>query len=368
MNIRLKQHYTLLIAMLFAVTAWGAYVIAVLSSHQLETVKFSVENGGAVASAVSHVLYHSPLGSTYHDIQKILDQSASTAHGISLVATTHIDKQDFKRVAGSDGIALNLIYTLGMQLFGVNINAIFFIFATFLLIAHLAYTACFYDHRFILAPISLFSLTLMVFMPIVTNPTIAEHVPIAGYRYFTVLAALPMMHVLLWLADDGRQTMNVLSVVCLILQVIIISLCGFVAKSSAYAFIAICIFSCISYYHERKNKPTLTMLLKKIAAITIVLIIFSISFYHITPRAYKNAGAVTDAVWHRVWISLGVNPNWPFDNIKMLYQDCEATSRGKISKGLQPGNVDSNGSCVWDLYVKKYPHALADDKFAAEKY
>ncbi|EKD53794.1 MAG: hypothetical protein ACD_60C00152G0001, partial [uncultured bacterium] len=30
--------------MLFAVTAWGAYVIAVLSSHQLETVKFSVEN------------------------------------------------------------------------------------------------------------------------------------------------------------------------------------------------------------------------------------------------------------------------------------------------------------------------------------
>src|SRR3990167_4461528 len=156
MNIRLKQHYTLLIAMLFAVTAWGAYVIAVLSSHQLETVKFSVENGGAVASAVSHVLYHSPLGSTYHDIQKILDQSASTAHGISLVATTHIDKQDFKRVAGSDGIALNLIYTLCMQLFGVNINAIFFIFATFLLIAHLAYTACFYDHRFILAPISLF--------------------------------------------------------------------------------------------------------------------------------------------------------------------------------------------------------------------
>jgi hypothetical protein len=87
--------------------------------------------------------------------------------------------------------------------------------------------------------------------------------------------------------------------------------------------------------------------------------IFSILFYTSIPAAYKKAGVSTDNLWHRVWISLGIHPEWPFQEMKEKYIDCTGFVDGKTGfvdgkKGLHSGIIDPNGWCVWSRYLKQH--------------
>jgi hypothetical protein len=60
---------------------------------------------------------------------------------------------------------------------------------------------------------------------------------------------------------------------------------------------------------------------------------------------YLLRGRVFGHVWHRAFISLALHPEWPFGNLREVY-DCTEF----IPQGLNRIHADDNGMCVWWAY------------------
>ena len=65
-----------------------------------------------------------------------------------------------------------------------------------------------------------------------------------------------------------------------------------------------------------------------------------------TLPAYVQTGRVFGVVWHRAFVSLWLHPEWPFGNLREVY-DCTKA----IPEGLAHENIDRNGHCVWVVYA-----------------
>jgi hypothetical protein len=59
-------------------------------------------------------------------------------------------------------------------------------------------------------------------------------------------------------------------------------------------------------------------------------------------------------VWHRIFVSLGLSPEWPFGNVSKIY-DCTHY----IPEGLVNGPEDRNGHCIMWTYA--VAHHIPDD-------
>jgi hypothetical protein len=57
---------------------------------------------------------------------------------------------------------------------------------------------------------------------------------------------------------------------------------------------------------------------------------------------YLRYGRVFANVWHRAFVSLSIHPDWPFGNLREVY-DCTKV----IPEGLTRRLHDPNGECVW---------------------
>lgn len=349
-------------ALILMLISWAMYTYTVFASKHLEQVQFNVERG-IIATTVSHILYHSRFSAGYIDVYNEINASPVTKNNIELARSQGIVSKQIRPLAGPDGFALIFIYNLAMQLFGVNIYSIFWIFSILLLISHAIYTIRFNDYRFIFVPLSLLALTLMVFTPYVTDDYISSQVPIGGYRYFTILAAVPTIHVLFELWDV--RNISALAFFCLSVQTILIGLSNFVAKSGAYSWVALILFSLIYLYNKRQDRHSLNLFKKKLVFIFSILMIFSLVFYIAIPKAYKHYGVATDNVWHRVLISLGMHPEWPFQDIKEKYKNC--SDDYGVHKGLTSVREDWNGNCIWSQYIKEHPNNDPNDQGKAEK-
>lgn len=64
-------------------------------------------------------------------------------------------------------------------------------------------------------------------------------------------------------------------------------------------------------------------------------------------RDYLGAGRFTETIWHRIFVSLGINPEWPFGNLREVY-DCPPYMV------LVPGTEDRNGHCTFFAYAIKH--------------
>jgi hypothetical protein len=60
---------------------------------------------------------------------------------------------------------------------------------------------------------------------------------------------------------------------------------------------------------------------------------------------YLRYGRVFGHVWHRAFVSLAIHPDWPFGNLREVY-DCTKF----VPRGLNRINADDNGMCVWWAY------------------
>jgi hypothetical protein len=72
-------------------------------------------------------------------------------------------------------------------------------------------------------------------------------------------------------------------------------------------------------------------------------------------RGYLADGRFTETVWHRIFVSLGLSPTWPFGNLRQVY-NCE----NQVSSGLVNGPDDRNGLCVWLVYARN--HRISSDQ------
>src|SRR5262249_32200249 len=102
-----------------------------------------------------------------------------------------------------------------------------------------------------------------------------------------------------------------------------------------------------SIWLQRRDRPALRAILQKAAVLVTVGLTFYLGEKLLIPSNYQALGMVSDTVWHRAFIGLGVHPDWPFGDLAAV-TDCTP----ELPSGLVPGLSDSNGHCVYVAAVK----------------
>jgi hypothetical protein len=192
--------------------------------------------------------------------------------------------------------------------------------------------------------VSFLALTLMLCTPLVWEPGIVGQIPIGGIRYFSLLAVVPAFHIVLDLVDrvesnaaKKRDTM------LLAVQTIILVFSVLVRGSAASVAGPILFVGLIKVWRSRGNRNEWRSLRRKAAIIAMVAAVFVGLLLAVFPSRYLRDGRVTTVFWHRVVVSLGINPAWPFGNLREVYH-CE---NGGLPDGLVPGAGDGNAGCIW---------------------
>jgi hypothetical protein len=88
--------------------------------------------------------------------------------------------------------------------------------------------------------------------------------------------------------------------------------------------------------------------LAKIGVLAVGLAVVTFAIDVTAPDAYRQDGRVTANFWHRLIISLGMHPQWPFGDFASRYPLC-AHSDGA---SLGPGVSDQTGNCIWLQHVR----------------
>jgi hypothetical protein len=239
-----------------------------------------------------------------------------------------------------------------MRLFGPHLISLPLFTLGLMAISAATFLWRFRDDRSAVVTVTFFSLTLMLCTPLVSDPGIAGQIPIGGTRYFSLLAILPAFHLGLELSDGQGQTRGIkgLRVLLLAVQVVLLVLAILVRGSAVSLVGPILLVGLVKVWRNRGNRIELRSLRRKATVIAVVGAVFVGSLLVALPSPYVRDGRVTTVFWHRAVISLGVNPAWPFGNLREIY-DCKV---GDIPEGVIAGVVDRNGHCIWWDYLVKH--------------
>ena len=356
-----------------AIGSFIVYAVAVMALREHRHSEYKAE-AFELAAAVSNVVYGAPIGTIYSGllqpfvykpipVQQALQETAGgrSETGPLLMANP----------VGS-GISYTVITTLAMRLFGLQLSSLTFALLSLMAISVFAFLLRYRDDRVFVVPLYFFSLTIMLFSPLMTDTFLRDQIPIGGIHYFTLLAILPALHVFWEIAEPAKSDAKarlgnfiLLGVQILVLTVVILARgsAGYLVGALAVAFFAV--------LEARRRHPTeVRNLLRKGAFIAVLSAVLGASFYLSVPQAYKESGRTTGLLWHRVVLSLGANPAWPFGNLRDVYSACMPYHPPQYAtpQGLVPGIRDWNGQCIWEAYALAHgvsPAEMIDEIYSA---
>jgi hypothetical protein len=346
---------------LLAAGSFVIYALAILVLHQERTNPFLAERG-SLAAAVSSVVYHTPLGTADASVVALLrDWQTPIASALKKATQADASPRSLMQKGGADGngIGYVVLATLAMHLFGPHPSSPILLMLVLMGISAAAFSWRFGDERALLVPLYFFSLTLMLFTPLVWDPNTAVGIPIGGIRYFALVAILPAFHLACEQADltEPEPRIGQRTFLPLAMQVFILVAAILTRTSSAYLLGAIGVVWLLGLWRNRSDGFRVRrQLLSGFCMVGLGVGFFSVLIF-LLPANYIAEGRVTGLVWHRAFISLGLNPAWPFGNLRDIY-DCHHAPFPPGS-GLEPGVLDRNGECVWFNYT--YEHHLPPD-------
>jgi hypothetical protein len=326
------------------------YSLAVLTIHKDQRNDFIPERS-SIAAAASHVFYGAPLGRVYAGVlTQLLDFSVPIQTSLERVVRWEVAHND---LLGStwdgNGIGYNVVVSLSFRLFGPQMSSPVYFMLALIAVSAFALVWRFRARGALVAVWYFTTLTVMLFTPTVWHHPYALNMTLGGIRYFSLVAVLPGFHLLLELADARQEASLTVKFGTMSAQVLIFVLAVLVRNSAAAAIAAVAVFWLILAWKNRRVPGGLSRLFTDAVCMTIVAVTF-VSFLLLSvPRDYLYAGRFTETVWHRVFVSLGTSPEWPFGNLRDLY-DC----RRDIPEGLVSGTEDQNGHCVWRVYAIKH--------------
>jgi len=346
--------------MLLAITSFVVYVAALLALRQDRDNVFLAERD-AFAAAVSAAVYHAPLGTTYSGVSRWFWDFDTPLEPVLKKAT----KGDFAlgsllQDGGStgNGIGYVVLATWAMLFFGVHTYSPIVMLLGLMVISATAFLLRFGDDHAVIVALYFFALSLLLFSVLVWHPATALNIPIGGIRYFAVLGILPSFHIGCELLDFAapRSAIGQWKFCLLAIQVVILILAVLTRTSNFALAGAICLIWLFGIRRTRRDHSCLWRQIGTGAFIVGVAGGFCALIMLLLPPSYLGEGRVSGIVWHRAFVSLGLNPEWPFGNLQEIY-DCNY----EYSPGwkLEPGPLDKNGRCVWLHYA--HAHNLPID-------
>jgi hypothetical protein len=302
-----------------------------------------------MAVAVSNLIYGARLGRDFAAVRELLlTMNSPVEDKLDLAAKGRIETGGlFEHPLDGMGFGYPLFVAAAMRTFGIHTVALVAGFLCLEGLAAFVFLLRFHDDRALVVPLYFLTLSAILATPIGTDAYIITQVPVGGYRYFSLLAVIPALHIALELVDNGASRLLPHRIVPLAVQALLLT-CAYAVNASVIyvAFPVLLIVSAIAILRRRERQRVFLVLKEARAVIAVALVAYGI-YYAVVLNAYKQSGYVGDLFWHRLFISYGTNPGWPFGNLNDVYSACKRD----IPRGLVAGIVDHNGHCVWDASV-----------------
>jgi hypothetical protein len=170
-----------------------------------------------------------------------------------------------------------------------------------------------------------------------------DEMPIGGNRYFGMLGVLPALHLYFDLREEPHD-LSQKRAVATGAQVVLLALVIIVRSGSAYllGLIAIGALGRLRViWSERARRSRFLREARRlllIGAASLAIMVALVPDYLLYGRVFGH-------VWHRAFVSLAIHPDWPFGNLREVY-DCTKF----LPQGLNRQHADDNGMCVWWAY------------------
>ena len=344
---------------LMVVASFFLYAFGVLTLRQDRVPGWIVEAEGPIPSAVSYLVYGTPLGGSDSNVMnRFLHLDGTVQEVLAVAAEGSIPRgavQTYTLDGG--GAGNNLFATAAMSIFGINILSLVLFYLCIIGLSTFAFVLRYRDKRLIAAPVYLTAATIMLLTPLCTSATGVNTMPIGGQHCFVLAAFLPALHIFFETIDEdvhqvdrARLTANLL---LLFIQSVILFGALLVRSSTSYVLGPLIVALIWKLHAEGTQRDNLIGLLQKVS-VTVGALVFWVAFVIVILPQYVHNGRVLGVFWHRAFISFSLHPDWPFPGLQEVYE-----CRQAIPEGLTRHHADGNGHCIWWSYPPNAEHPEA---------
>jgi hypothetical protein len=316
----------------------------------------------AIAGAVSNIVYGAPVASVYRGLfDEFYEPSDSLEAELEKAESKKLEPGDLIPY-NPDGSGAGLIFfaTAAMRTFGVHASSILWLFLVLLSVAVVAFLLRFPDGRALVTVAGLSALILMFASPLGSSMPNVSQFPVGGYRYFSLLASIPGMHIFLELVNTQRTKSAMQAIAfwsLLLIQLAIFAIALYVNLAAIYLYGPFVLGAAYALYHVRRVRTARTAQVGKLILIVAIVGATLVASRALAPKAYTDTGRNGDMIWGRIFESIGANPHWPFGTLAAEYKGCVAE---EPEKTLQPGIEDFNRGCAWRKYAEQ--HGMSEEE------
>lgn len=327
----------------------------------------------SIASAVSTLYYGGNFGGVY---LKLLERMLYHPENIQFVLS---DIQINKKVMSGEfigtapdgaGISYCAFVFISMYLFGLNLLSLSWGYFLLLLAGVLVFLIRFKGrYGFI---INTFFLCLLVFYFTETfHGSVINEYYFGGNRSFALIAVIPALH--LYFDINERPLLYNRNIRCDLLsyvQVSLIALAVLIRSSAMYLVVTLLLVTGFRLFLIGKDYSLRLILVQSnLVRCMCLFSIISIIPGFLAPDPYLHEERVYPHAWHRLFISLGANPGWPFSGIENKTGLCLSDGSKLFqneSMSFKKGITDANGFCIFSKYV--YSNNLPESTLAFKIY
>jgi len=334
-----------IIKIISAVT-FAALVIFTMSLKQDSNLYWNIESDGAFSIVLSNLYHSANFGEMNNIIHSYFIQAVnekiptSNVFEFIKVNLNYVEEESVINKNG-DGIGYTLITYISFLCFGNKLESLQYFYLYLIFISSFLFINRFNDIKLFAVPFSILSFILAYS---VLDVNIHNQIPIGGIRSYTFIAILPSLYILLDLKSNQELKRNWEYSLALFIQGIILSLSILVRGSTIYHLIIIFSLIILILLNINYNKRKIFLKISPlICSLVIILFIIPNSFF----KSSVDSGRGNSNTWHRIFISLGAHPEWPFLEIIDKFEPCTLQV---INRG---GAFDGDAQCVWESYGNK---------------
>jgi hypothetical protein len=319
---------------------------ALIAVHQHPSA-WSLEHDDSLPAAISHAVYGTRLGLYDSNVRAVfveLDRTGLTPesleNAVRVASRGNIPRGSTTLTNEGIGAGQPLFMGVAAALFGPHLYSFPILFLLLIGIATLTFTARFSDDRLFVVPLSFAALSIMLLTPLLFDQQVLDEAPIGGNRFFGMLAVLPALHLYFDIREEApdapsnRPWLSGVQVVLLVLAIL--------ARSSSAYLLGLLLFGAFERWRsarkDGKGRGTFWHEARRLLIVALVaqtVMVATVYDYVLYGRVFAN-------VWHRAFVSLSIHPDWPFGNLREVY-DCTKV----FPEGLTRRHHDPNGECVW---------------------